>query len=60
MICSYFYATGGFRIESGSALVTVLIDGQETDLRVVRNGNGRSRIDKGEISLSDLAEMFPE
>lgn len=60
MICSYFYAAGGFRIESGSALVTVLIDGQETDLRVIRNGSGRSRIDKGEISLSDLAEMFPE
>lgn len=59
-ICSYIYTTGGFRFESGSGVVKVTIDGVERALRVVRNGNGSSRIDKGEITLSDLESFVDE
>lgn len=60
MTCPYIYATGGLRIESGTARVVVNIDGLERELRVVRDGKGRSRLEKGEISLSDLEEMEPD
>lgn len=59
----------GLRFESGSAAVEVSIDGKITKLAVVRNGKGRSRLDRwgpggredgcvGEINLRDLAEIL--
>lgn len=54
--CSFLYATGGIRLRSGSATVRLVIDGAERELRVVRNGRGKSRLGRGEIKLDDLAD----
>jgi hypothetical protein len=59
-ICEYAYAQGGFRFVSGAATVKVLIDGEERELSVVRNGKGASRLDQGEITLRDLESHIPE
>jgi hypothetical protein len=59
-ICEYAYAQGGFRFASGSATVKILIDGEERELLVVRNGKGASRLDQGEITLRDLEAHIPE
>jgi hypothetical protein len=56
-ICSYIYTNGGLRFESGSGVVTLEIDGVTRDLRVVRNGKGASRLERGEITLGDLEEF---
>ena len=53
-ICEYFYTDGGLRFESGSGVVRLVIDGEERELRVVRNGKGQSRVEAGEITLRDL------
>ena len=53
-MCDFVYAKGGIRFASGAATVRVTIDGVERELKVVRNGKGRSRIERGEIKLSDL------
>lgn len=60
MICPYIYTLGGLRVESGSAYINATIDGQDMQLKIIRDGKGRSRLEKGEISLSDLSEMFPD
>jgi hypothetical protein len=54
-VCDFLYTQGGLRFQSGSARVSVVIDGVTHDLRVIRNGKGRSRIARGEINLHDLA-----
>ena len=56
-ICSYIYTSGGLRFESGSGVVVLEIDGVTRELRVVRNGKGASRLDRGEITLGDLEEF---
>ena len=53
-ICEYFYTEGGLRFETGSGVVRLTIDGEERELRVVRNGKGRSRLEDGEITLRDI------
>lgn len=73
-ICDYIYASG-FRFKSGTIVVTVSIDNVERRLAVVRNGKGRSRIDRwssdpvsigsqdnvvGEINLRDLRNYLQE
>lgn len=59
-ICSYIYTQGGLRFESGECSVTLNIDGADRSLRVVRNGKGSSRLDRGEITLSDLESFVRE
>jgi hypothetical protein len=59
-ICEYFYTDGGLRFESGSGVVRLVIDGEERELRVVRNGKGKSRIEDGEITLRDLESHVQE
>ena len=54
-VCDFLYTQGGLRFQSGSARVSVVIDGVTHDLKVIRNGKGRSRIERGEINLRDLA-----
>ena len=54
-VCDFLYTQGGLRFQSGSARVSVVIDGVTHDLKVIRNGTGRSRIERGEINLRDLA-----
>ena len=54
-VCNFLYTQGGLRFQSGSARVSVVIDGVTHDLKVIRNGKGRSRIERGEINLRDLA-----
>ena len=53
-VCDFLYMQGGLRFQSGSARVSVVIDGVTHDLKVIRNGKGRSRIERGEINLRDL------
>lgn len=54
--CSYIYTNGGLRFESGSGVVVLEIDGVSRELRVVRNGKGASRLERGEITLGDLED----
>lgn len=69
-VCNYLYVHGG-RFGSGECVVEVLIDGQVKKLALVRDGKGRSRIDRwesrprsdgavGEISIRDLTAMKTE
>ena len=64
--CNYIYASG-LRIKDGDGCV--MVDGNK--LRVVRDGNGKSRVDlermswetgftQGEISLKDLRTLLAE
>ena len=55
-MCSYIYTNGGLRFESGSGIVVLEIDGVSRELRVVRNGKGASRLERGEITLGDLED----
>ena len=59
-VCDFLYTQGGLRFRSGSARVSVVIDGVSHDLKVIRNGKGRSRIERGEINLRDLAQYVPD
>ncbi len=67
-VCDYIYLDG-LRFASGSAAVDIEIDGKIRRLAVVRNGKGRSRLDRwepegredgcvGEINLRDLQETL--
>ncbi len=58
--CDFVHAKGGFRLHSGQAVVSLLIDGQLRELKVMRNGKGKSNLDRGFIALKDLAAYVPE
>ena len=57
--CDFLYTQGGLRFKSGSGRITLVIDGTERELRVIRNGKGRSRLDRGEINLRDVESYVP-
>jgi hypothetical protein len=57
--CDFLYTQGGLRFKSGSGRVSLVIDGTERELRVIRNGKGRSRLDRGEINLRDVESYVP-
>ena len=59
-ICDFLYTQGGLRLKSGVGKVIISIEGNPVELKVIRNGKGRSRIERGEINLRDLSEYIPE
>lgn len=72
-ICNYIYDTDGLRWEDGNVLVELAVDGKHQIFSVVRNGQGRSRLERfadrahrldnderkifGEITTTDLARI---
>jgi hypothetical protein len=58
--CDFVHAKGGFRLHSGQAVVSIVIDGQLRELKVMRNGKGKSNLERGFITLKDLAAHVPE